>query len=189
MTMTRNRHNRRWRSKLRMTPENKMHHFLQSNNYFNSTKRLWLETCLRQALTCSFCLINRFKDFNKEIRYHAKKLGYTLNQHGLKNNKTGKYISTGSGWTDLLDDHLRLVEAFLPAWPEEATRGSTDLSRDLLALCLWTVFGNSLLLLQVKERWTNTSWFKSKEHSCYFGAHTKPIRGNLFGLIRYFFLL
>jgi len=28
-------------------------------------------------------------DFNKEMRYYAKKLGYTLNQHGLKNNKTG----------------------------------------------------------------------------------------------------
>ena len=31
------------------------------------------------------------KDFNKEIRQHAKNMGYTLNQHGLKN-KNGDYI-------------------------------------------------------------------------------------------------
>jgi DNA polymerase/3'-5' exonuclease PolX len=31
------------------------------------------------------------KDFNKEIRWHAKKLGYTLNQHGLKTSE-GKFI-------------------------------------------------------------------------------------------------
>lgn len=32
------------------------------------------------------------KDFNREIRQHAKKLGYTLNQHGLKNNKNGEWL-------------------------------------------------------------------------------------------------
>jgi DNA polymerase beta len=31
------------------------------------------------------------KDFNKEIRQHAKNMGYTLNQHGLKD-KNGDYI-------------------------------------------------------------------------------------------------
>jgi DNA polymerase beta len=31
------------------------------------------------------------KDFNKEMRWHAKKLGYTLNQHGLKTSE-GKFI-------------------------------------------------------------------------------------------------
>ena len=31
------------------------------------------------------------KDFNREIRQHAKNMGYTLNQHGLKN-KNGDYI-------------------------------------------------------------------------------------------------
>lgn len=31
------------------------------------------------------------KDFNREIRQHAKNMGYTLNQHGLKD-KNGKYI-------------------------------------------------------------------------------------------------
>jgi len=32
------------------------------------------------------------KDFNKEMRWHAKKMGYTLNQHGLINNDTGEYV-------------------------------------------------------------------------------------------------
>lgn len=31
------------------------------------------------------------KDFTKKIRWYAKKLGYTLNQHGLFNNSNGEY--------------------------------------------------------------------------------------------------
>ena len=31
-------------------------------------------------------------DFNKEIRYYAKKLGYKLNQHGLKDIKNNKLL-------------------------------------------------------------------------------------------------
>jgi len=35
------------------------------------------------------------KDFNKEMRWHAKKLGYTLNQHGLKTSE-GKFIKANT---------------------------------------------------------------------------------------------
>lgn len=31
-------------------------------------------------------------DFNREIRQYAKNKGYTLSQHGLKNNKTGEWL-------------------------------------------------------------------------------------------------
>ena len=45
------------------------------------------------------------RDFNKEMRWHAKKLGYTLNQHGLINNNTGEYIpaDTEEDIFDILD--------------------------------------------------------------------------------------
>lgn len=33
-------------------------------------------------------------DFNKEMRMYAKTLGYTLSQHGLKNNKTGNVFKS-----------------------------------------------------------------------------------------------
>ena len=54
--------------------------------------RLDIEFLPKEEFVYGLLYFTGSKDFNKEIRYHAKKLGYTLNQHGLKNNKTGKYI-------------------------------------------------------------------------------------------------
>ena len=45
------------------------------------------------------------KDFNREIRWYAKKNGYLLNQHGIKNVVTGEYINakTEEDIFDILD--------------------------------------------------------------------------------------
>lgn len=50
------------------------------------------------------------KFFNQEIRQHAKKLGYLLNEHGLRYNKTGKFIKADS--EEEIFDALNLV--YLP---------------------------------------------------------------------------
>jgi DNA polymerase beta len=54
--------------------------------------RLDIEFLPEEEIPFGLLYFTGSKDFNKEIRLHAKKLGYTLNQHGLKCNKTGKQI-------------------------------------------------------------------------------------------------
>jgi len=49
-------------------------------------------------------------EFNKEMRLYAKNLGYTLSQHGLKNNKTGTVFKSEKE-TDIFDKlNLQYIE-------------------------------------------------------------------------------
>jgi DNA polymerase beta len=58
--------------------------------------RLDIEFLPKEEIPYGLLYFTGSKDFNKEIRQHAKNKGYTLNQHGLKNNMTGDYIKANS---------------------------------------------------------------------------------------------